>query len=350
MMLVSFSTILLLWFGGNMALDGTLTVGQVVEFNSYMLLIALPARQLFWYINIAGEAAAGVRRVTEVLEHEPEIVSPANAIPADQLKGKVRFENVTFTYLGEDSPALEDITFTARPSQVIGLIGQTGSGKSTLVNLIGRFYEPQFGQVLIDDEPVANYDLQDLRHQIGYVLQTTLLFSSTIGENIAFGRPDASQEEIVAAAKAARAHDFISKFPNGYETMVGERGITLSGGQRQRVAIARALLINPRILILDDSTSSVDTETEYLIQQALAELMAGRTTFIITQRISSIRNADQILVFDQGRLVQSGQHNALIEQEGVYQEIYQLQHAQQQQARDEIDHASKDDKLEVGDE
>jgi ATP-binding cassette subfamily B protein len=337
MMLVSLSTILLLWYGGNMVLEGTLTVGQVVQFNSYMLLIALPARQLTWYINMAGEAAAGARRTTEILDHEPEIVSPPDAIPADNIQGKVTFRDVTFTYSNEKTPALSDINFTVRPNQVIGLIGHTGSGKTSLVNLIPRFYEAQQGEVLIDGRRVQEYDLQSLRRQIGYVLQTTLLFSTTIAENIAFGRPGTSLDEVIAAAKAARAHEFISKFPKGYETLVGERGITLSGGQRQRMAIARALLIDPRILILDDSTSSVDTETEHLIQQALQELMRGRTTFIIAQRISSIRNADRALVFDQGRIVEQGVHEELITRGGLYAEIYTLQHQQQAQAQAEID-------------
>ena len=341
--LVSFSTLLLLWFGGNMVLDGTLTVGQVVEFNGLMLLIAMPARQLFWFINIAGEAAAGARRASDILDQQPAITSPPNAVSADGIKGQVVFRDVTFTYAGENEPALIDINFSASPNQVIGLIGHTGSGKTTLVNLIGRFYEAQHGQVLVDGVSVEHYDLQSLRKQIGYVLQSTLLFSSTIAENIAFGRPGASQAQIEAAAKAAQAHDFISNFPNGYETMVGERGITLSGGQRQRVAIARALLIDPQILILDDSTSSVDTETEHMIQQQLSELMAGRTTFIIAQRISSIRTADQILVFDEGRIVEQGSHEELIEKNGMYAEINQLQHAQQIQAQAELKAAKSDE-------
>ncbi|MBN2046082.1 MAG: ABC transporter ATP-binding protein [Anaerolineales bacterium] len=336
MMLVSLSTILLLWFGGNMVLDGKLTVGQVVEFNSYMLLIAMPARQLTWFINMAGEAEAGARRISEVLDHNPEIASAANAISAEGIKGEVEFKEVSFTYLGETEPALENINFTASPNQTIGLIGHTGAGKTTLVNLIGRFYEAQQGQVLVDGIEVQQYELQSLRRKIGYVLQSTLLFTSSIAENISFGRPDASMEEIVAAAKAAQADDFINSFPRGYDTIVGERGITLSGGQRQRVAIARALLIDPRILVLDDSTSSVDTETEHLIQQALARLMVDRTTFIIAQRISSIRNADQILVFDQGRIVEQGRHDELIKQNSFYAEIFTLQHDQQTQAHLEM--------------
>lgn len=336
MLLVSISTITLLWFGGNMVLDGTLSVGQVVQFNSYMLLIALPARQLTWYVNMAGEAAAGARRATEVLDHQPAISSKPNAAPADDIKGEVTFDQVSFTYEGEELPALKNINLKVKPNQIIGLIGHTGSGKTTLVNLIPRFYEPQEGRVLVDNLPVDHYELTSLRRQIGYVLQTTLLFSSTIAENIAFGKPDATMDEIVLAAQAAQADTFIRSFPKGYDTVVGERGITLSGGQRQRVAIARALLIDPSILIMDDSTSSVDTETEHLIQQALKELMTGRTTFIIAQRIASIRNADQILVFDQGKIVEQGIHEELVAKNGLYTEIYNLQLSQQEKAQTEL--------------
>ncbi len=336
MLLVSISTITLLWFGGNMVLDGTLSVGQVVQFNSYMLLIALPARQLTWYVNMAGEAAAGARRATEVLDHQPAISSKPNAAPADDIKGEVTFDQVSFTYEGEELPALKNINLKVKPNQIIGLIGHTGSGKTTLVNLIPRFYEPQEGRVLVDNLPVDHYELTSLRRQIGYVLQTTLLFSSTIAENIAFGKPDATMDEIFLAAQAAQADTFIRSFPKGYDTVVGERGITLSGGQRQRVAIARALLIDPSILIMDDSTSSVDTETEHLIQQALKELMTGRTTFIIAQRIASIRNADQILVFDQGKIVEQGIHEELVAKNGLYTEIYNLQLSQQEKAQTEL--------------
>jgi len=341
MFLVSLSTITLLWFGGNMVLNGTLTVGQVVQFNSYMLLIALPARQLTWYVNMAGEAAAGAQRTTEVLDHQPAIRTRPGAVTAENITGEVTFRNVIFSYQNDPNPALETINFSASPNQVIGLIGHTGSGKTTMVNLIPRFYEPQTGVVLVDGVNVRDYELDSLRRQIGYVLQTTLLFSTSISENIAFGRPEASQDEIMMAAKAARAHEFISNFPKGYQTIVGERGITLSGGQRQRVAIARALLINPRILLLDDSTSSVDTETEHLIQQALKDLMKDRTTFVIAQRISSIRNADQILVFDQGTIVEQGVHDELVRQNGFYSQIYQLQLSQQEQAKSDINFASR---------
>jgi len=236
----------------------------------------------------------------------------------------VTFEDVSFAYNG-GQPILHHISFSAQPDQVVALIGPTGSGKSTLTNLIPRFYDPTEGRILIDGCDIRQVTLQSLRRQIGIVLQDSFLFSSTIAENIAYGRPDASKEEIVAAAKAARGHDFIMSFPGGYETMVGERGVTLSGGQKQRIAIARALLHDPRILILDDSTSSVDTETEHLIHQALEVLMEGRTTFVIAQRLLTLKNADCILVLDHGEIVERGTHQQLLAYHGLYREIYDLQ-------------------------
>ncbi len=323
--LIAMSTVLILWFGGNMVLKGLMTLGEVVAFNSYLLLMAEPARQLVMLVNTAGEASAGIRRIFEVLEEESEIVSPLDAIILPPLFGHVEFKDVCFRYEREKTTALEDINLSVQPNQVIALIGPTGSGKTSLVNLIPRFYDVTEGSVQVDGIDIRNVELPSLRRQIGLVLQTSLLFSDTIWANIAYGRPDASMADIVAAAKAAQAHDFILELPDGYETEIGERGITLSGGQRQRVAIARALLLDPRILILDDSTSSVDTHTERLIQRALDRLMQGRTTFIIAQRLSSVRRADLILVLDRGRIVERGTHDDLLEAEGLYREIYELQ-------------------------
>ncbi len=323
--LVTVGTILILWFGGRMVLAGQMTVGQVVAFNAYLVMLAEPARQLTWLVNSAGEAAAGARRVFEVLDVRPEIQSPPDAVSLSALRGEVRFEHVWLHYKGEKQDALQDISLDVRPNQMVALIGQTGSGKTSLVNLIPRFYDATRGAVLVDGHDVRRVDLVSLRRQIGIVLQTSLLFSDTIRENIAYGRPGADLDEVIAAAKAAQAHEFIQALPQGYETIVGERGITLSGGQRQRVAIARALLMNPRILILDDSTSSVDAETERLIQQALVRLMAGRTTFVIAHRVSTVRRADLILVLERGRIVQRGTHAELIAQDGIYRQIYDLQ-------------------------
>ena len=326
--LVTACTILILWVGGGMVFKGTLSIGELVAFNAYVLMLARPAQQLTWLVNGAGEAAAGARRVLEVLDSEPEIASPADAIQLPQMRGEVEFRDVTLVYQGEKTASLSDLNLRIQPNQLIALIGPTGSGKTSLVNLIPRFYDATKGTVLVDGQDVRKLDLVELRRQIGIVLQTSLLFSDSIRENIAYGRPDASEEEIIAAAKAAQAHEFITEMPEGYETVVGERGITLSGGQRQRVAIARALLMNPRILILDDSLSSVDTQTEKLIQEALDKLMEGRTTFVIAHRLSTVRRADVILVLDKGRIVQQGRHEDLLEADGLYREIHDLQLSQ----------------------
>ena len=323
--LISVGTILILWFGGRMVLRGETTLGEVVAFNSYFVLLGMPARQLVWLVNMAGEAAAGAKRIFEVLDTEPDIQSPPRALRLRPIQGRVTFEHVFFRYPGESHDTLQDIHLDIPPNTVVALIGPTGSGKTTLISLIPRFYDPTRGRVLIDGHDLRTLDLTTLRRQIGMVLQTSLLFSTTIRENIAYGRPDATEEEIIAAAKAAQAHEFIMRMPQGYDTVVGERGVTLSGGQRQRIAIARALLMDPRILILDDATSSVDTETEHLILQALFRLMQGRTTFIIAQRVATVKHADLILVMDGGRIVQMGTHEELIRHPGLYREIYELQ-------------------------
>ena len=323
--LITLSTIILLWVGGNMVLNEQLTVGELVAFNAYVLMLAGPAQRLTWLVNAAGEASAGARRALEVLDTKPQIASPDNAIKLDTLRGEIAFENVNLIYEDEKTASLVDLDLVVEPNQLVALIGTTGSGKTSLVNLIPRFYDVSTGTVRVDGHDVRKLDLVTLRKQIGIVLQTSLLFSDSIYENIAYGRPDASHEEIIAAAKAAQAHEFIEEMSEGYETVVGERGITLSGGQRQRVAIARALLMNPRILILDDSLSSVDTQTEKLIQEALDKLMEGRTTFVIAHRLSTVRRADKIVVMDQGRVTQVGTHAELLAEDGLYREIHDLQ-------------------------
>ncbi len=330
MIFIMLSTALVLWFGGQMVMVGALTLGELVAFNAYLILLAQPVQDLGFVVNSAGEAIAGGQRIFEILDLDEEIKSPPDAIVAPTLTGRVAFDHVSFSYRGARD-ALRDVSFEALPNQVIALIGPTGSGKTSLVNLIPRFYDVTSGRVLVDGYDVRSLDLKSLRSQIGIVLQTSLLFSTTIRDNIAYGRLDASEEEVIAAARAARAHDFIMSFAKGYQTIVGERGVTLSGGQRQRIAIARALLMNPRILILDDSTSSVDTQTEYLIQQALSELMKNRTTFVIAQRLSTVKRADQILVLEGGRIVQRGTHAELLEQGGLYKQIYDLQLRDQEQ-------------------
>lgn len=324
-LLIGLSTLLILWFGGNMVLNGQLTLGELVAFNSYVLMLSGPAQQIAWLVNSAGETSAGLQRTFEVLDMPPDIRSRPDAIMLPLLRGEVDFKNVTFGYTGEKIHALHNINLAVQPNQIIALVGLTGSGKTSLVNLIPRFYDVSEGQVLVDGHDVREVDLKSLRDQIGIVLQTSLLFSATIRENIAYGRPEATMEQIIAAAKAAQAHDFIQEMSEGYETNVGERGVTLSGGQRQRIAIARALLMDPRILIMDDSTSSVDSQTEHLIQEALSRLMHGRTTFVIAQRLSTVRQADLILVMDNGRIVQRGKHQDLLAQPGLYRQIYDLQ-------------------------
>jgi ATP-binding cassette subfamily B protein len=336
-LLVVLGTILILWFGGQMVLNGQMTIGELVAFNSYMILLAGPAGQLTWLVNTAGEAVAGVQRTFEILDILPAIQSPENAIQLSTLTGRVEFQHVSFHYSGENTTALDDILLTVEQNQVVALIGLTGSGKTSLVNLIPRFYDVSSGTVRVDGYDVRDVDLVALRKQTGIVLQTSLLFSTTVRENIAYGRPDASLDEVVEAARAAQAHEFILGLPNGYDTIVGERGVTLSGGQRQRVAIARALLMNPRILILDDSTSSVDTQTERLIQRALINLMKGRTTFVIAHRLSTVHRADLILVMEGGRIVERGKHIELLALKGLYRQIYELQLQEQERFREDME-------------
>jgi len=283
-----------------------------------------PVRQLGMIIPAIAIAAAAAERVFEVLDAVPEVRDQPDAIPLPPIRGHVRFENVSFSYSAHGD-VLRDVTFEALPGQVVALVGRTGSGKSTIINLIARFYDPTGGRVLVDGYDIRNVTLHSLRSQIGIVLQETTLFTATIRENIAFGRPSASEEEIIAAARAAQAHDFIVQMPQGYDTRVGERGVTLSGGQKQRIAIARALLMNPRILILDDAMSSVDTATEHAIQTALENVMRGRTTFVIAHRLSTLRLADLVLVIDRGRIVASGTHQELLATSPLYAQICQRQ-------------------------
>jgi ATP-binding cassette subfamily B multidrug efflux pump len=336
-LLITMGTILILMVGGPLVMQGRMTVGELVAFNAYLLMLSAPVQQLAWLVNAAGESEAGAQRVLEILEHEPEIQSPAEATPLGTLSGRVEFKGVCLRYQDEKIDALADIELAIQPNQLIALMGQTGSGKTSLVNLIPRFYDVSEGAILVDGTDVRKADLVSLRRQIGIVLQTSLLFSDSIRENIRYGRPGATDDEIYAAAHAAQAHDFIANFAEGYDTLVGERGVTLSGGQRQRIAIARALLMDPRILILDDSTSSVDTQTEKLIQEALDHLMEGRTTFVIAHRLATVRRADLILVMADGRIVQRGRHNELLAEGGLYKEIYDLQLSQQVHLTEEIE-------------
>jgi len=313
------------WIGGYQAIAGRLSVGRIVAFANYIMMAFFPMMMLGMIMAMISQAGASAERVFEILDAQSEVVEKPDAIELPPIQGRVAFEHVSFRYFGGGEPVLKDVSFVAEPGQTVALLGATGSGKSTIINLIPRFYDVTEGRVTIDGYDVRDVTLDSLRRQIGIVLQETTLFSGTIRDNIAFGRLDAPVSEIIAAAKAAEAHDFIMSFPQGYDTPVGERGVTLSGGQKQRIAIARALLLDPRILILDDATSSVDYETEYRIQQALERLMEGRTSFVIAQRIATVLNADQILVLERGEIVARGTHEELLDESPIYAEIYYSQ-------------------------
>jgi ABC-type multidrug transport system fused ATPase/permease subunit len=316
--------VFILWYGGSLVIRDQLTLGELVAFSTYLGQLAEPVHRMGRIIPILAMAAAAGERIFEILDARSDVEEAADAVPLPTIQGRVRFEGVSFAYFGRHR-VLEDVSFEALPGQIIALLGATGSGKSSIINLIPRFYDPTEGRITLDGHDIRGVTLNSLRDQIGIVLQETTLFASTVRENIAFGRPEASEADVVAAAQAAQAHDFIVDMPQGYDTPVGERGITLSGGQKQRIAIARALLKDPRILILDDATSSVDTETEQLIQKALERLMRGRTSFVIAQRLSTVRVADLILLLDRGRVAVRGTHEELLRTSGLYAEIYHHQ-------------------------
>ena len=315
----------ILYVGGKQIILGTLSVGAWQEFSLYLMYLFFPIAQLGFIVTQLGQASTSADRIFEILDAKSDIVDKPNAAKLPAVKGDVKFDNVTFRYFGGGDPVLKNVTFEAKSGETVALLGATGSGKTSIINLLPRFYDPTEGTISIDGHDLRDVTLDSLRSQIGIVLQETTLFSGTIRDNIAFGKPEATLEEIKSAAQSAAAHDFIMSFPDGYDTHVGERGTTLSGGQKQRVAIARALLLNPRILILDDSTSSVDVATESHIQEALETLMKGRTSFVIAQRISTVMNADRILVLEKGEVVAQGRHAQLMEEEPIYAEIYNSQ-------------------------
>lgn len=329
--LSTLSIAMILWYGGRLVVGGDLTVGQLTAFYLYLAMLQMPVRVLGFVVNSAARAIASGDRIFEVLDTKPSVRSRPDARVIDSVDGRVEFQNVWFRYPQTDEYALKDVSFVAQPNQRVALLGSTGAGKSSITSLIPRFYDVTSGTVLIDGQDVRDLELRSLRKHIGIVLQDTFLFSVTVGENIAYGRMDATREEIVAAAKAARAHDFILEMSEGYDTIIGERGVSLSGGQKQRIAIARGLLMAPSILILDDATSNVDTETEFAIQQALAELMKDRTTFVIAHRLLTLKTADQILVMDNGEIVERGKHDDLLKRGGIYTRIYELQLKEQEE-------------------
>jgi len=321
----------ILWFGGWQIMNGELTLGEFIAFNMYLMMLMMPVRMLGFIINVSQEATASGRRIFEILDTESEVEESPDAKPLPTIKGHVRFENVSFGYETGDGLVLKNFDLEVQPGETLALLGATGSGKSTLINLLPRFYDPTSGRIIIDGTDIRDVTLESLRRQLSLVLQETYLFSATLKENISYGKTDATMDQVIAAAKAANIHDFITSLPKGYDTDVGERGVTLSGGEKQRVAIARALLMDPRILILDDSTSSVDTETEHLIQNALTALLENRTAFVIAQRLSTVKRANKIVVLDNGEIIEQGTHEELLEKGGIYAEIYDMQFRQQEE-------------------
>jgi ATP-binding cassette subfamily B multidrug efflux pump len=323
--LTNLGIVAIIWSGGLSVIGGRLTVGELVAFISYLMIGMMPLLLLSNMLTMVSQAEASAERVLEVEDTKP-LIRPALSVFDSKLAGRVVFENVSFHYGGDGGqPVLNGVSFAVEPGQQVALLGATGSGKSTLVNLIPRFYDVTSGRVCVDGVDVRDWKPDALRAQIGTVMQQTTLFSGTVRDNIGYGRPSATLEDVVDAAKAAQAHKFILTMPRGYDSIVEARGANLSGGQKQRLAIARALLVKPGVLILDDSTSAVDLDTEFRIQQALEELMAGRTTFIVAQRINSVLNADQILVLSRGRIAACGTHRELLSTSTIYREIYDSQ-------------------------
>ena len=317
------------WAGAAQIVRGTLTVGELVAFSSYIFLLLGPLVTIGFGAQQIAQASASAERLFEVLDALEDVAEKPDAIDLPRLKGRIEFRDVHLRYPGADHETLTGVDFVIEPDTTVAVVGATGSGKTSVVNLIPRYYDVSQGAVLVDGVDVRDATLSSLRGQIGFVMQDSMLFSGTVRDNIAYGSPDATDDLIIAAAEAAQANEFIGELPEGYSTRVGERGVKLSGGQRQRIAIARALLIDPRILVMDDSTSSVDSSTEAAIRQRLDELMRGRTTFIVAQRLATARRADVVLVMDAGRLVDSGTHDELLERSGLYAEIAasQLVHA-----------------------
>jgi ABC-type multidrug transport system fused ATPase/permease subunit len=325
------SIVITVFYGGQLVIAGQLSIGELAGCMLYLQLIQGPMRQIGFIVNQYARSQAAGDRIFEILDAESAVKEKPDAVELKDPKGEVQFDHVAFGY-DSISAVLRDISIDAKPGEIIALLGPTGSGKSTVVNLLPRFYDVTGGSITIDGHDIRDLTLSSLRNTIGIVQQEIFLFIDSIRENIRYGAQWVSDEEVIEAAKVARIHDFIMTLPDGYDTWVGERGVTLSGGQKQRISIARMLLRDPRILVFDDSTSSVDMETEYLIQQALNQLMEGRTTFVIAQRLRTVKNADQILVLKNGQIVERGRHEELLELDGLYRQIYDVELRDQEEA------------------
>lgn len=315
---------LIIWFGGREVIDGQLTTGQLIAFLMYVVNFSNPIKRVTRTYGEIEKAMASAQRVFEVLDIKPDIQNMPDAIDLPKVSGQITFEDVSFVYK-PDEQALADIFFAVKPGQMVALVGPSGAGKTTIASLLPRFYDVIGGRVLLDNIDIRTVTLQSLREQIGIVPQETILFNGTVYENILYGRLEAAKDEVIAAAKAANAHNFIMHMPEGYDTHIGERGCKLSGGQRQRIAIARAILKNPRILIMDEATSALDTESEKLVQEALDKLMVGRTSIVVAHRLSTIQRADVIIVMDKGRIVEQGTHKQLMQSTGLYSRLYNVQ-------------------------
>ena len=316
---------MIIWYGGNNVINGTITAGSLVAFLTYAVNISNPIKRLTRVIGNIQKALAAAQRVFMIIDMPEEIAESRDAKQLPEVSGKVEFQNVSFAY-DDKGNVITDLSFSVKPGEVIAIVGPSGAGKSTIANLLPRFYDVNKGDIKIDGHSVREVTLDSLREQVGIVPQETMLFNGSVYNNILYGRLDATKEEIEAAAKAANAHDFIMQLTDGYETKLGDRGVNLSGGQRQRIAIARAILKNPRILILDEATSALDTESERVVQEALDRLMVGRTSFVIAHRLSTVKNADKILVLENGNLVESGTHDELLALDGLYAHLYKIQY------------------------
>ncbi len=323
-LLTEMSLAIILWYGGRQVISSELTLGTLMSFNMLLGQLLGPIRMLGWQVSMVQRTIASGERIFEILDTQADVRDKPGAKPIGEIEGRVTFENVSFAYDGVNM-VLNNINLDVSPGETVAILGGTGSGKTTLINLIPRFYDVTEGKILIDGVDIRDVTIESLRRQIGIVTQETFLFSASLRDNIRYGKPEATDQEIIEAAKAAHIHDFIMTLPNGYDTLIGERGVGLSGGQKQRVAIARALLMDARILLLDESTSSVDVETEMQIQQAFSRLLKDRTAFIIAQRLSTVRDADRVIVLDTGRIVEEGTHEELLQLGGIYTAIYNLQ-------------------------